>query len=110
VLADVADDCEVARVEPFGPLATVAAFDDLDTAIRRANSVPFGLAGYVFSNDAATVRRLGAELDCGAIAVNHWQVSGPETPFGGHKDSGFGSEGGIEGISAFQQLKFLSEQ
>ncbi|HEX5114148.1 MAG TPA: NAD-dependent succinate-semialdehyde dehydrogenase [Pseudonocardiaceae bacterium] len=110
VLADVADACEVSRVEPFGPLATVAAFDDLDTAIRRANSVPFGLAGYVFSNDAATVRKLGAEIDCGAIAVNHWQVSGPETPFGGHKDSGFGSEGGIEGISAFQQLKFLSEQ
>ncbi|HEX3649126.1 MAG TPA: NAD-dependent succinate-semialdehyde dehydrogenase [Pseudonocardiaceae bacterium] len=110
VLADVGDDCEVSRVEPFGPLATVAAYDDLDTAIRRANSVPFGLAGYVFGNDAATVRRLGAELDCGAIAVNHWQVSGPETPFGGHRDSGFGSEGGIEGISAFQQLKFLSEQ
>jgi succinate-semialdehyde dehydrogenase / glutarate-semialdehyde dehydrogenase len=110
VLADVSDDCEVSRVEPFGPLATVVAYDDLDTAIRRANSVPFGLAGYVFGNDAATVRRLGAELDCGAIAVNHWQVSGPETPFGGHKDSGFGSEGGIEGISAFQQLKFIGEQ
>ena len=110
VLADVTDDCKVSRVEPFGPLATVAPFDDLDSAIQRANGVPFGLAGYVFSGDASVVRRLSAELDCGAIAVNHWQVSGPETPFGGHKDSGFGSEGGIEGIAAFQQLKFVSEE
>jgi succinate-semialdehyde dehydrogenase/glutarate-semialdehyde dehydrogenase len=110
VLADVGDDCEVAAVEPFGPLATVAPYDDIDSAIARANAVPFGLAGYVFGHDAATLRRLGDELDCGAVAVNHWQVSGPETPFGGHKDSGFGAEGGSEGIAAFQQLKFLSEQ
>jgi succinate-semialdehyde dehydrogenase / glutarate-semialdehyde dehydrogenase len=110
VLADVTDDCEVSRVEPFGPLATVAPYDGLDDAIERANGVPFGLAGYVFSNDAAAVRRLGAELDCGAIAINNWQVSGPETPFGGHKDSGFGSEGGIEGIAAFQQLKYINEE
>jgi succinate-semialdehyde dehydrogenase/glutarate-semialdehyde dehydrogenase len=110
VLADVTDACEVSWVEPFGPLATVAPYDDLDTAVQRANGVPFGLAGYVFTDNAATVRRLGAELDCGAIAVNHWQVSGPETPFGGHKDSGFGAEGGIEGIAAFQQQKFISEE
>lgn len=110
VLADVTDACEVSRVEPFGPLATVAPFDDLDDAISKANAVPFGLAGYIFTGDAAGMRRLEAELDCGAIAVNHWQVSGPETPFGGHKDSGFGSEGGSEGIAAFQQLKFVSEE
>jgi succinate-semialdehyde dehydrogenase / glutarate-semialdehyde dehydrogenase len=110
VLAGVTDECELSRVEPFGPLATVAAFDDVESAIERANSVPFALAGYIFTRDAAAVRRLSAELECGAIAVNHWQVSGPETPFGGHKDSGLGSEGGIEGISAFQQVKFVSEQ
>ena len=97
-------------MEPFGPLATVTPYDDLDGAIRLANGVPFGLAGYVFSDDAPTVRRLGSEICCGAIAVNHWQVSGPETPFGGQRDSGFGSEGGIEGIAAFQQLKFISEE
>jgi succinate-semialdehyde dehydrogenase / glutarate-semialdehyde dehydrogenase len=110
VLAAVNDECRISRVEPFGPLVTVAAFDTVDSAIERANSTPFGLAGYVFTHDAAAVRRLSAELECGAIAVNHWQVSGPETPFGGQKDSGFGSEGGIEGITAFQQLKFVSEQ
>jgi succinate-semialdehyde dehydrogenase/glutarate-semialdehyde dehydrogenase len=110
VLTGVNDDCELTRVEPFGPIAWVSPFDDPADAIRQANSVPFALAGYVFTRDAATVRRLSAELECGAIAVNHWQVSGPETPFGGHKDSGFGSEGGIEGIAAFQQIKFVSEQ
>jgi succinate-semialdehyde dehydrogenase / glutarate-semialdehyde dehydrogenase len=110
VLTGVNDESELSRIEPFGPIATVAAFDDVESAIRSANSVPFALAGYIFTRDAATIRRLSAELDCGAIAVNHWQVSGPETPFGGHKDSGFGSEGGIEGIAAFQQLKFVSEQ
>jgi succinate-semialdehyde dehydrogenase / glutarate-semialdehyde dehydrogenase len=110
VLADVGDQCKISRIEPFGPVATVAAFDDLQSAVDQANSVPYGLAGYIFASSAADIRRLTAELDCGAIAVNHWQVSGPETPFGGHKDSGFGSEGGIEGIAAFQQVKFVSEQ
>ncbi len=110
VLTSVTDECAISRVEPFGPVTTVEPYDDVDSAIRRANSVPFGLAGYIFAQDGPAIRRISAELDCGAIAVNHWQVSGPETPFGGHKDSGFGSEGGIEGISAFQQLKFVSEQ
>jgi len=110
VLTSVTEECEIARVEPFGPVTIVEPFDDAEAAIRRANSVPFALAGYIFAREGAAIRRLTAQLDCGAIAVNHWQVSGPETPFGGHKDSGFGSEGGIEGISAFQQLKFVSEQ
>jgi succinate-semialdehyde dehydrogenase/glutarate-semialdehyde dehydrogenase len=110
VLANVSDECRISQVEPFGPVAAVTAFDDLDWALRRANGVPYALAGYIFTRDGAAIRRLSAELECGAIAVNHWQVSGPETPFGGHKDSGFGAEGGIEGISAFQQLKFVSEQ
>jgi succinate-semialdehyde dehydrogenase/glutarate-semialdehyde dehydrogenase len=110
VLTGVNDECELARVEPFGPIAWVRPFDDPQAAIRQANSVPFALAGYIFTRDAAAVRRLSADLECGAIAVNHWQVSGPETPFGGHRDSGFGSEGGTEGIAAFQQVKFVSEQ
>jgi succinate-semialdehyde dehydrogenase/glutarate-semialdehyde dehydrogenase len=110
VLTGVNEDCELARTEPFGPIATVTPFDTAESAVRQANSVPFALAGYIFTRDAGAVRRLSADLECGAIAVNHWQVSGPETPFGGHKDSGFGSEGGIEGIAAFQQLKFVSEQ
>jgi succinate-semialdehyde dehydrogenase / glutarate-semialdehyde dehydrogenase len=110
VLAGVDDSCEISRVEPFGPVATVTPFDELGSAIARANGVPFGLAGYIFTQNAATIRRLTSELECGAIAVNHWQVSGPETPFGGRKDSGVGSEGGVEGISVFQQLKFVSEE
>jgi succinate-semialdehyde dehydrogenase/glutarate-semialdehyde dehydrogenase len=110
VLAGVGDECQISRVEPFGPVTTIAAFDDVESALRRANGVPYALAGYIFTRDGAAIRRLAAELECGAIAVNHWQVSGPETPFGGHQDSGFGAEGGIEGIAAFQQLKFVSEQ
>jgi succinate-semialdehyde dehydrogenase/glutarate-semialdehyde dehydrogenase len=110
VIADVGPDCDVSQIEPFGPLATVAPYDDLDEAVRRANETPYGLAGYIFGHNTRVLRRLEDELDCGAIAVNHWQVSAPETPFGGHRDSGFGVEGGSEGIAAFQQVKYISER
>lgn len=110
VLADVYAGCQVVTEEPFGPLAVVMPFEDVEDALRQANSLPLALAGYVFTQHSPTIRKLSDELDCGAIAVNHWKVSGPETPFGGHKDSGIGLEGGIEGVAAFQQAKFVTER
>jgi succinate-semialdehyde dehydrogenase/glutarate-semialdehyde dehydrogenase len=110
VLAGVGPDAAVAQEEPFGPISTVASFEHLDDAVAAANSVPFALAGYVFTAASATALELTTRLECGAIAVNHWQVSAPSTPFGGHKDSGFGAEGGSEGVAAFSTIKFVSEQ
>ena len=110
LLADVPADARLSTVEPFGPIATVCPFDSLPEAVALANQVPVGLAGYVFTDSASAQASLVAGIDCGSVAVNNWTVSGSETPFGGHRDSGFGSEGGPEGIAAFQQTKFVSIQ
>lgn len=109
VLTDVDDQCRVASEEPFGPIAVITPFTDLADAVRQANRLPLGLASYAFSRDLAVVDRLGREIECGNVIINHWKVSFPETPFGGIEDSGIGLEGGIEGLRAFQQLKFVSQ-
>ncbi|WP_163452287.1 aldehyde dehydrogenase family protein, partial [Escherichia coli] len=71
-------------------------------AIRLANRLPFGLACYVLTHDMRNAAAVSEAIQCGNVIVNHWQASLPETPFGGHKDSGIGSEGGIEGLREFQ--------
>ncbi len=109
LIANVDEDCLVSNVEPFGPIAATTAFDTAEDAIRLCNRLPFGLASYVMTND---MRNAGAMIDgieAGNVIVNHWQASLPETPFGGYKDSGVGSEGGVEGLQAFQNIKYVSE-
>jgi succinate-semialdehyde dehydrogenase / glutarate-semialdehyde dehydrogenase len=108
VLLNAPDDCLAANEEPFGPLALVSPVAGLDAALTRANRLPVGLAAYAFTSDAGRQHRIADELEAGTIAFNHWQASWPETPFGGRGDSGFGVEGGVEGLQAFQQLKFVS--
>lgn len=110
VLSDVDDDCMVAKVEPFGPVAVLSSWTDVDEVVRRANRPSVGLAAYVFTENHALARQLALEIECGALAINGWQVSSPESPFGGHKDSGNGSEGGVEGTAAFQMTKYIDDQ
>lgn len=98
----------VQQEEPFGPIGLLDQFDDLDDAIHRANALPYGLAAYAFTRDLVVADRLGRELEAGMVGVNHFGVSQPETPFGGLKDSGLGSEGGLEGLLAFTEVKFVS--
>ena len=98
-------DCDAANIEPFGPIALIRSFEQLDDAIAEANRLPFGLAAYAFTNNVQRAHRLAGEIDSGVVCVNEWQASLPETPFGGHKDSGLGSEGGIEGVQEFLRLK-----
>ncbi|MFT3849544.1 MAG: NAD-dependent succinate-semialdehyde dehydrogenase [Propionivibrio sp.] len=98
-------DCDAANIEPFGPIALISPFDQLDDAIAEANRLPFGLAAYAFTNNVQRAHRLAGEIDSGVVCINEWQASLPETPFGGHKDSGLGSEGGIEGVQEFLRLK-----
>ena len=109
VLRDVPTTCRAMCEEPFGPIALLLPFDDLDDAIALANALPLGLAGYACTTNTGRAARLRDEIAVGTLAINHFTASWPETPFGGVHDSGLGSEGGIEGLQAFQQVRFISE-
>lgn len=107
VLTDVAPDSPIMVEEPFGPVATVTPFDHIDHALQLANHSPYGLAGYLFTDSARVVHRVSERLEVGSLAINGMGVSVPEAPFGGVKDSGYGSESGIEGMEAFLETKFI---
>ncbi|HEY4296430.1 MAG TPA: NAD-dependent succinate-semialdehyde dehydrogenase [Paraburkholderia sp.] len=109
MLVDVPDHARVMSDEPFGPIATVLRFDTLDEVIARANALPYGLAAFAFTRSIATATRLADDLECGMVSINHFGLAAPETPFGGWKDSGYGSEGGSEGLDAYLQPKFVSQ-
>lgn len=109
VLRDVSTECQAANVEPFGPLAILHPFDEMDEGLALANRVPFGLAAYVFTRDIKCAQIAGDGIDSGVVCINHCQASLPETPFGGFKDSGLGKEGGVEGIQEFLRVKYISQ-
>jgi succinate-semialdehyde dehydrogenase/glutarate-semialdehyde dehydrogenase len=109
VITDVPDDCKVMTQEPFGPLAPIVTFKTFDEVVARANSLPFGLAAYAFTSSNSTAAAIGDALESGMVGINSVAVSTPETPFGGVKESGHGSEGGIEGLSAYLSTKFISQ-
>ena len=105
VLANVPQDARVMQVEPFGPLAVVNPVPSVEEGIRQANSTPFGLAAYGFSNRADYVDLLVEELEAGNVSINTLEASLPETPFGGVKHSGNGREGGTEGLHNYMTVK-----
>jgi succinate-semialdehyde dehydrogenase/glutarate-semialdehyde dehydrogenase len=108
VLANVPDDAHVMQEEPFGPLAIINPVASLDEAIEKANSVPYGLAAYGFTNRADYVDRMVEGVEAGNISINTLEASLPETPFGGVKSSGYGREGGTEGLYNYMITKNLS--
>ncbi|WP_454688085.1 NAD-dependent succinate-semialdehyde dehydrogenase [Achromobacter aloeverae] len=108
VLADVPDDARAMHEEPFGPLSLIVRVSDIDEAIARANSLPYGLAGYAFTTSAANAYKLSNELEVGNLAINHLVSAVSETPFGGVKESGYGREGGIEGLECYTHVKSIS--
>jgi succinate-semialdehyde dehydrogenase/glutarate-semialdehyde dehydrogenase len=109
IITEVPDDSKVMTEEPFGPLAPIVTFKTFDEVVERANSLPFGLAAYAFTASGATATAIGDALESGMVGVNSVAISTPETPFGGVKDSGYGSEGGIEGLEAYLNTKFISQ-
>ena len=109
VLGEVPDEARIMIDEPFGPLAPVTVFKTFDEVVERANSLPFGLSSYVFTSDGGKAAKIEDALDVGLVGVNHPFVALPETPFGGVNESGYGSEGGIEGLDAFLRTKFVTE-
>ncbi len=109
VMSDVPDTSKIMTEEPFGPIASISHFNSFDEVIERSNALPYGLAAYAFTSDGEKAARTSQALDAGIIGINHPAVSTPETPFGGVNESGYGSEGGIEGLDAFLRTKFVSE-
>lgn len=109
VLTDIPGDARVMHEEPFGPLALVAPFQSYEQAVAEANRLEYGLAAYAFSSNAAKVAALGADIESGMVTINHLGLALPETPFGGIKDSGYGSEGGAEGLEPYLITKFVSQ-
>jgi succinate-semialdehyde dehydrogenase/glutarate-semialdehyde dehydrogenase len=109
VITDVPDNSKIMTEEPFGPVAPVVAFKSFDEVVERANSLPFGLAAYAFTSSAQTATLIGDALQSGMVGVNSIAISTPETPFGGIKESGYGSEGGLEGLQAYLNTKFISQ-
>jgi succinate-semialdehyde dehydrogenase/glutarate-semialdehyde dehydrogenase len=108
VITDLPDDAMLMTEEPFGPVAPVISFDNIDEVIARANSLPFGLSSYVFTNSLQTATRVSNELEAGMVNINHFGSALPETPFGGIKDSGIGSEGGSETFDGYLITKFVT--
>ena len=108
VLADLADDALAMNTEPFGPLAIINPFDSLDEAIERANQLPFGLSAYGFTHSAANAERIISGLESGTVSINTLEASVAEVPFGGVKDSGYGREGGSEGLDNYTTVKTVS--
>ena len=108
VLANVPYNARVMQEEPFGPLAIVNPVKSLDEAIERANSVPYGLAAYGFTNRADYVDRMIEGVEAGNVSINTLEASLPETPFGGVKSSGYGREGGTEGLLNYMITKNVS--
>src|SRR5271155_981179 len=109
VITDIPDDAKVMKNEPFGPLAPVVTFKTFDEVVERANSLEYGLAAYAFTTSNSTAAAIGDALESGMVGVNSIAISTPETPFGGVKESGHGSEGGIEGLGAYLVTKFISQ-
>jgi succinate-semialdehyde dehydrogenase / glutarate-semialdehyde dehydrogenase len=110
VLADVPDDARVMSEEPFGPIALVNPVKNLDEAIERANSLPCGLAAYAFTRSANNADRLADGVEAGNLSINHFVASVAETPFGGVKESGYGREGGTEGLACYTVTKNVSHK
>ena len=109
VLADVTTDMMAMNEEPFGPIVLMMAVDSLDDAIEEANRLPAGLAFYGFTKSQANALRMQREVSAGVIGINNSAVSLVESPFGGVNETGWGSEGGVEGLETFMRTKFVNE-
>jgi succinate-semialdehyde dehydrogenase/glutarate-semialdehyde dehydrogenase len=109
VLADATDEMEMMNEEPFGPVVPISPVDSVDEMIARANRLQVGLAGYAFTSNGHTAERLSKEVQVGMLGINSTAISLPETPFGGIDESGYGHEGGIEGLDAYQRTRLIVE-
>ncbi|HTB42895.1 MAG TPA: NAD-dependent succinate-semialdehyde dehydrogenase [Acetobacteraceae bacterium] len=109
VITDVPKDARVMNEEPFGPLAVISPFSSFEEVVTEANRLPYGLASYAYTRSAKTANAIAAAVESGMISINHHGLALPEVPFGGVKDSGYGSEGGLEAIENYLVTKFVTQ-
>jgi succinate-semialdehyde dehydrogenase/glutarate-semialdehyde dehydrogenase len=109
VLSDTSTASKVRNEEPFGPVATLTPFNDFEEAMEEANRLPYGLAAFAYTSSLRTATRAAAAIESGMVTINHNGFSLPEVPFGGVKDSGFGSESGPEAINSYMISKFVTQ-
>ncbi len=109
VLTEVPMGARIMNEEPFGPVAVIAPFKSFDEVVEEANRLPYGLAAYAYTRSAKTAQAIAAAVETGMISINHHGLALPEVPFGGVKDSGYGSEGGAEAIEAYLNTKFVTQ-
>jgi succinate-semialdehyde dehydrogenase/glutarate-semialdehyde dehydrogenase len=109
VVTDVPDDARLMTQEPFGPIAPIVRFSEFDEVVRRANSLPYGLASYAFTRSTRNATAISNALEAGMVNINHFGIALAETPFGGIKDSGYGSEGGAETFDGYLVTKFVTQ-
>jgi len=109
VVTDLPDDSKIMTQEPFGPIAPIIPFKTFDEVVARANSLPFGLAAYAFTNNAKQAAAIGDALEAGMVGVNTYAISMAETPFGGIKESGYGHEGSVEGLEMYTVKKYIAQ-
>ncbi len=109
LLADVPLNADIMNNEPFGPVAIARPFRDFDDAIEEANRLPFGLAAFAFTENGRRANLLGDAIESGMVGINTFAISSADAPFGGIKDSGFGSEGGKEGLETYQVVKAIHQ-
>ena len=108
VLANVPLEARIMSEEPFGPVAIINPIDSLDAAIKEANRLPYGLAAYAFTRSNAAAHAIGQRVEAGMVTINHLGLSLPELPFGGMKDSGYGTEGGSEAIESYLVTRLVT--
>ncbi len=109
VVTEVPDHARLMTLEPFGPIAPITRFSTFEEVVARANSLPYGLASFAYTTSAKTSQAIGQALEAGMVSINHWGLALPELPFGGIKDSGIGSEGGLETFDGYLNTKLISE-
>jgi succinate-semialdehyde dehydrogenase/glutarate-semialdehyde dehydrogenase len=110
VLTGINRDMRIMNEEPFGPLAPMVSFSTFDEVVEEANRLPYGLAAYAYTKSAKTAADIGAAFESGMVSINHHGLALPEVPFGGVKDSGYGSEGGSEAIESYLNTKFVTQR
>jgi len=108
VMTDLAPDSRILNEEPFGPLAPIMSFKDFESVLAEANRLPYGLASYAYTRSVKTATALSDGIESGMLSINHHGLALPEVPFGGVKDSGYGSEGGSEAIEPYLVTKFVT--
>ncbi|MQW88222.1 NAD-dependent succinate-semialdehyde dehydrogenase [Sinorhizobium saheli] len=110
ILTGVRSDMRAMNEEPFGPVALVQSFDEIDEALEEANRLPFGLGSYAWTRSSSTARKLSQGIQAGMVSINHIGLGLPETPYGGVKDSGYGYEGGSEALEAYLNTRFVTHE